>query len=57
MVGSNAAYVKKMYKAFCGTRGSGTKSDKVPHVMSLKSALIGAEDYKFENEINLREWS
>ncbi len=25
------------------------KSDKLPQVMSLESALVGAEDYKFEN--------
>lgn len=29
------------------------KSDKVPQVMSLESALVGVEDYKFENENNL----
>ncbi len=31
------------------SRGSGAKPDKLPHVMSLESASVGAEDYKFEN--------
>ncbi len=29
------------------------KSDKYPQVMSLKSASVGSEDYKSENEKNL----
>ncbi len=32
------------------------KSDKLPRVMSLESELVGAEDYKFENEQNLGVW-
>ncbi len=35
---------------FCGFRGSGVKSDKLPPVMSLEPLSVGAEDYKFENE-------
>ncbi len=43
----------KLYEGFCGSRGSYTKSDEVPQVMSLESASVGSEDYKFENEKNL----
>ncbi len=32
------------YTAFCGSRGSCVKSDKLPQVMSLESASVGAED-------------
>ncbi len=32
------------------------KFDKCPQVMSLESVLVGAEDYKFEDE-NLGVWS
>lgn len=42
--------MKKLYKAFRGSRGSCAKSDKSPQVMSLESELVGSEDYKFENE-------
>ncbi len=41
---------KKLNKAFCDSRGSCVKFNKLPHVMSLESALFGAEDYKFDNE-------
>ncbi len=54
-VGSTTAYVwKKLYKA---SRGSYVKSDKLPQVMSLESASVRSEDYKFENEKNLAVWS
>ncbi len=33
------------------------KSDKSPQVMSLESASVGSEDYKFGNEKNLGVWS
>ncbi len=42
--------LRKLYNVFCGSGGSCVKSDKSPQVMSLESALVGAEDYKFENE-------
>lgn len=35
---------------FCGSRGSCVKSDNLPQMISLESALTGAEDYKFEKE-------
>ena len=41
---------KKLYEAFCSSRGSCVKSDKLPQVMSLESASVGAEDYTFENK-------
>ncbi len=41
---------KKLYKAFCGSGWSCEKSDKLPQVMSLESALVGAENDKFENK-------
>ncbi len=48
--GSTTVYVKKMlYDTFCGSSSSCTKCDKLPQVMSLESALVRAEDYKFEN--------
>lgn len=49
---------KKLYQVFCGSRGSWAKSEKLPRVMSLESALVGAEDLKFENVKNLpmRSW-
>ncbi len=37
-------------KAFSVSRGSSVKSDKCPQAMSLESASVGVEDYKFENE-------
>ncbi len=30
------------------------KSDKLPQVMSLESASVGAEDYNFENEMGVQ---
>lgn len=42
---------KKFYKALCGSRGGCTKSDKLPQVMALESASVGAEE--FGNEKNL----
>ncbi len=33
------------------------KSDELPQVMSLESASVEAEDYKFENEKNVGLWS
>lgn len=39
-----------MWKAFCGARGSCTKSDK-----SLEEMSFGDEDYKFENEKEIRK--
>lgn len=46
----------KLYKGFCGSRGSHEKSDKLPQVVSLASVSVGDEDYKFENENNLGVW-
>ena len=57
VVRSTAAYVKKLYKAFCGSRGSCVKSDQLPQVMGLESASDETEDNKFENENNLGVWS
>lgn len=37
-----------MYKAFCGSRGSRTKSDKLLEVIESSSAK--AEEYKLEND-------
>ena len=31
------------------------KSDKMPQVVLLESVSVGTEDYKFENETNLKE--
>ncbi len=57
-VGNTTVYVKKkVYKAFCGSRGSCAKSDKWTQVMSLESSTVVAEDYKFENDNNLGVWS
>lgn len=47
--------VKKLYKAFCGSKGSSVKSDKLPPVMSLQSVSVGSEDYKFENNKKKKE--
>lgn len=49
---------KKLYKSFCVSRGSWTKSTKLSQVMSLKSLLGGAKDYKFKNATNRwgRKW-
>ena len=44
MLGIPTAYVKKLYKASCGSRGICVKADKSPQVMSLESASVGAED-------------
>ncbi len=38
---------KKLCKASRGSTGSCAKSDKLPHVMSLESALVGAEVWKW----------
>ncbi len=47
---------KKLYKAFCGSRGSCVKSDNCPQ-LSLDSASVGSEDYEFESEKkNLGIW-
>ncbi len=40
-----------------GSRGHCVTADTLPHVMSLESALVGAEDYKTENEKNLGVWT
>ena len=42
--------IKKKYKAFCVSKGSSVKSDKLPQIMSLELASVGAEDYKFGTE-------
>lgn len=36
-------------KKFCSSSGSCIKSDNLPHVMSLETALVWAEDYMLEN--------
>lgn len=36
-------------------RGSSTKSDNLPHMKSLESALVGPEDYKFACETHQGE--
>lgn len=41
---------KKLFKAFCGSRRSRTKSDKLPRVILLESMSVGAGEYKFEKE-------
>lgn len=41
---------KKSCVALSGSRGSCMMQDKLPQVMSLESALFGAEDDKFKNE-------
>lgn len=38
-----------MFKAFCGYRESDAKCDALPEVMSLESAVVKDEDFKFEN--------
>lgn len=47
---------KKLYKVLCGSRASCSKSDKLPQVLPLESALAGAEDHKFENEKIMGVW-
>lgn len=44
---------KKMEKRFCDSRGSCTKADKLPQVMSLESVSVGAEG----NEKKSGVWS
>lgn len=53
--GSTTLCEKKRYKSFCGARGSCTKSKKLPQVMSFQSVLVGAEEYRFENEFKKKE--
>lgn len=43
-------YEKSSIKPFVSSGGRCVKSEKLPQVMSLESAPVGAEDYKFENE-------
>lgn len=43
---------EKEVKAFCGSRGSSIKSDKLPHVMLIKWVLVEYEDLKSENKKN-----
>lgn len=39
----------RMYKTFCGSRGSCMKSNTLPQVMSLReSASVGAKDYSLK---------
>ena len=40
--------MKNLYEALCGSKSSCVKSGELPQVMSLESASIGPEDYKFE---------
>ncbi len=49
-LGSTAAYWKKLHKAFCGSRGSCEKSDKLPQVMSLESGSVGKKSGVVELE-------
>jgi len=44
---STAAYMKKALQSFCCSRGSCTKSDKLPKVIESSTE---AEDYKLEND-------
>lgn len=43
--------------AFCGSRGSCLKSDKLPQTMPLESVSVEAEDHEVENEENLGVWN
>lgn len=43
-----ACVMKKLYKAFSGSRGNYVRADKC-QVMSLELASVGAEDHKCEN--------
>ncbi len=52
-MGSTTAYVEKS----CLKPFTMVLSDKLPQVMSLESASVGSEKYKFENEKNLGECS
>lgn len=47
----STAVEKRGLKYFFESRGSYTKSDTLPQVMSLESALGGAEHNKFDNEV------
>lgn len=50
-------FLKKRSKGelidFYSSRSVYRSSDKLPQVVSLESALVGVEDYKFENDNNL----
>ena len=48
---------KEFPEAFCGSRGSCVKSDKLPQAMSLESASVGLEDNRFEMKRSLKVWS
>lgn len=45
-----------LYEIIYGSRGGSMKIDKLPQVMSVESASVGSEDYKFGNETNLQVW-
>lgn len=47
---THACDKKKLYKAFCGSRRSSVKSDKLPQMMSLESLSVGAEDKNLKME-------
>ncbi len=56
VLGITTVYVKKCSKKpFVSPEGA-VSSDKLPLVMSLESASVGAEDYKLEKEKNLGVW-